>query len=79
MSEESDTFLMCREVSEESDTSMKSQNNPELSSDTSYDLIFFSNTMVFFSKCLMFSTFSGPGHVPIARSPTPAAWHMIQH
>ena len=34
---------------------------------------------MFFSKCLVFSPFSGPGHVPITRIPTPAAWHMESH
>ena len=38
-------------------------------------------TMMFFSKWLVFSggPSSGPGHVPIARSLTPAAWHMVPH
>ena len=31
-----------------------------------YDLIYFSNTMMFLSKWLVFSSSSGPGHVPIA-------------
>ena len=33
----------------------------------------------FVSKWLVFSPSSGPGHAPIARTPTPAAWHMVQH
>ena len=39
----------------------------------------FSSTMMFFSKWLVFSPFSGPLYVPIARTPTPAAWHMAPH
>ena len=38
-----------------------------------------SNTMVFFSKWLVFSPSSDPGHVPIAQIPAPASWHMVQH
>ena len=34
---------------------------------------------MFFSKCLVVSPFSGPGHVFIARIPTPASWHMVPH
>ena len=34
---------------------------------------------MFFSKWLVFSPSSGPGHVSIARSTTPAAWHMVLH
>ena len=44
-----------------------------------HDFIFLSNTMMFFSKWLVFSPSSGPGHVPIALNPTPAAWHMVPH
>ena len=43
------------------------------------DFIFFSNTLTFFSKWLVFSPNSGTGHVLIALILTPAAWHMVQH
>ena len=33
---------------------------------------------MFFSNWLVFSPISGQGHVPIARTPTPVAWHMEQ-
>ena len=34
---------------------------------------------MFFSKWLVFSPRSGPAHVPIARTRTPASWHMVPH
>ena len=42
-------------------------------------IFFFSCAMMFFSKWLVLSSSSGPGHIPIAWSQTPAAWHMVQH
>ena len=38
-----------------------------------HDLIFFSNSVTFFSKWLVFSPNSGPGHAPIARPPAPVS------
>ena len=35
--------------------------------------------MMFFSKWLVFSPSSGPEHVPIGLTPTPATWHMEPH
>ena len=34
---------------------------------------------MFFSKWLVYSPSSCLGHVPIDRTPTPAAWHMVLH
>ena len=31
------------------------------------------------TKWLVFSPSSGPGHLLMAQSPSPAAWHMVQH
>ena len=43
------------------------------------DLIFSLQNYDVFSKWLVFSPSSGPGHLPITQSPSLAVWHMVLH